>query len=392
MADRLYKWTEPKEVNLDRVAQLLAPSIASQQFTNDGPGTGAFASYLHQRMQLPPDCTVLLAASGTAALHALVAGYNIVAGRALRWATQAMTFPSAVLGPLRGSVVVDNDPVHYGPSLSGLDSVCDAIDGVIVTNMFGFLCHTSKYVEWCQRNHKLLLFDNAATPMSSAAAESNSCAAGDGAFISLHETKPWGRGEGGAVVCPAGAIAAAVHRAMNFGFEYGQTVRVSHSESSNWRMSDIASAFIQSHIEALTESGTDVRVQHIVDAVDAYLADDHHNGLRLQWAIPVQAGSRLFPACLFLRVRDLYPAPPPLAVHKFSAATGIEAKQYYLPLTGPEQAPVAWGWYLRIFCLPLHWKTATPEEAIGLIRSLNDFLVTLEAYHASESDSIAAAC
>jgi dTDP-4-amino-4,6-dideoxygalactose transaminase len=364
-----YRWTEPKDVDMDRVATLLGPSIAANQFTNDGPGTRALAAFLHTRMRLPEDRTVLTAASGTAALHALVAGYNIVHGRALTWATQAMTFPSAVLGPLRGSVVVDNDPVHHGPSLEALEAVRHTVDGVVVTNMFGFLCNVQVYEAWCRAHGKLLLFDNAATPMSFIEG-TNSCAAGDGAFISLHETKPWGRGEGGAVVCPTGAVAAAVHRAMNFGFHYGQQVRVSHAESSNWRMSDIAAAFIQSHIETLEASDTYSRVAAILAAVDEYLhtAPD----TRLQWGVTPTA--TVFPACLFLRVRTEWPPVDVDTVSAFAAAIGIEAKQYYVPLTPPAAAPVAWAWYSRVVCLPLHWKTGTGPEAVANVRALDTFL------------------
>ena len=366
---RAYKWTEGKDLNMARIMELLQSSVTNQQFTNDGPGARCAAAYLHKRMRLPADRAVLLAASGTAALHAMAAGYNILAGRTLRWATQAMTFPSAVLGPLRKSIVVDNDLEHHGPCLKALDRIVDEVDGIVVTNMFGFLCDVGRYVDWCRAHGKLLLFDNAATPMSFTRDGTNSCALGDGAFISLHETKPWGRGEGGAVVCPTGSVAAAVHRAMNFGFEYGQAVRVSHSESSNWRMSDIAAAFIQSHIEILSATGADARVWAIVLAVDAYLS-----GTRLQWVIPVERDCPFFPACLFLRVRDSFPALDEDSVQKFARSSGIEAKQYYLPLTDALHAPVAWAWYSRVFCLPMHWKTATADEVTGLVRALDRFL------------------
>ena len=41
---------------------------------------------------------------------------------------------------------------------------------------------------------------------------------GDGSIISLHETKPLGRGEGGAVFVSAEMVPF-VHKALNFGYD-----------------------------------------------------------------------------------------------------------------------------------------------------------------------------
>lgn len=366
----MYTWTEKKPLRMDRISELLAPSISANHFTNSGPGTRATEAYLHNRLKLPEDRVACLAASGTAALHTLVASFNIRRGRSTRWATQAMTFPSAVLGPLKSCIVVDNDATHYGPCMAALDRVAADIDGVIVTNMFGYLCHVNTYVEWCNAHGKLLIFDNAATPMSFIS-DTNACSVGDGAIISLHETKPWGRGEGGIIVCGAGEQAEAVYRAMNFGFRYGSMVRVSHCESSNWRMSDIAAVFIQSHLETLASMRAEDSVWDMVVAVDKYLQSCD----TLEWAVPVvtDGSQRLFPACWFLRVRQSF---APIVVANFVEACAVDAKQYYLPLSDSEHAPVAWEWYSRIVCLPLHWRTGSPEEAVDLIRKLHTYIIS----------------
>lgn len=147
---------------------------------------------------------IVPAASGTDALHALCAAWSLKCGKTLRWATQAFTFPSAMQGPLYGAVVVDNDWALGGPSLSKLSERINELDGVVVTNVFGMLTDRVPYVQWCKDQSKLLIFDNAGTGVGFTPGL-DTCIhdVGDDAFISLHETKPLGRGERGAVFVDA---------------------------------------------------------------------------------------------------------------------------------------------------------------------------------------------
>lgn len=186
-------WCPHKAWDHTEFQNVLQPSLDRRQVTNGGPLQQVLMKTLQQltgstRMVVP-------AASGTAALHALVAGWSLKLGGPLRWATQAFTFPSAMQGPLADSIVVDHDPLLGGPSIKELERVLDQVDGIIVTNIFGLQVRIAEYEAWCTEHGLLLIFDNAATAIG---LYGDHCIhdAGDGAFISLHETKPLGRGEG----------------------------------------------------------------------------------------------------------------------------------------------------------------------------------------------------
>eukprot|EP00953_Heterococcus_sp_UTEX-ZZ885_P000825 967-Heterococcus_DN1.PRE.1 len=142
------------------------------------------------------------------------------------------------------------DDVSGGPCRVALNRVCDDIDGIIVTNIFGVACDVLWYEQWCQQHNKLLLFDNAATAIGYAADGRCIHDIGNGSIISLHETKPIGRGEGGAVIVDS-EVQQHVMCAMNFGFSAATGVRLGHRGCSNWRMSDIAAAAICDHLDTV---------------------------------------------------------------------------------------------------------------------------------------------
>ncbi len=355
------KWVSPKPLQAHRALQLLEESAKTGQYTNDGPCVKTTELYLQSFFRLQSAKRVLLAASGTAALHALVAGFNIKHGRKLVWATQAMTFPSSVLGPLNGALVVDNDELAYGPSLHELTRVVDAIDGIIVTNQFGTCCDLNAYVKWCRTNKKLLVLDNAATPLTFVDGALNSCSFGDGAIVSFHETKPIGRGEGGAIICNDDMYDC-VHRALNFGFAYGKHARTHHPEASNWRMSDIAAAFIRARLELFT--GDDfVRIGRLVTAIDEFLQlPDVCPHLR--WLIPPVSPATTFLACIPLVTSAV------VDIDVFHCETGIECKKYYRPLRCREDTPVAWDWYTNCICLPFPYECDNPDDVLHSVKRL----------------------
>jgi len=355
-----YPWVVQKPLGSERALELLQRSVKSKQFTNGGPVKHELETFLHRLLKLDEDHRVQMAASGTAALHALVGAYNILHKKRLRWVTQAFTFPSSLLGPCKGSLVVDNDPVYLGPSLSALEATKDEFDGVIVTNVFGTLVEMNIYVEWCKANGKILLFDNAATPLSFIDG-SNTCNQGDGAIISFHETKALGRGEGGCVCIPH-ELYALVVRACNFGFKYGQHVRQCHSEASNWRMSDIAAAFLYARLEL-------IKPFTISEAfvLDQIAHDEIAKSKHLKAFCPPRKNEQRFVSCLCIHT------PIQVNLEEFHKYSSIEAKRYYIPLAEESDAPVAWTWYKSIVCLPFDY-TGNPQKICESIQVLDRFV------------------
>jgi dTDP-4-amino-4,6-dideoxygalactose transaminase len=360
MLPRKIKWCPSKPLCEARALELLAPSVATGQLTNNGPADAAACEFF--KAFLGVSKSVVMAASGTAALHAACAGLNMQAGKVLRYATQAFTFPSACLGPLQDSLVLDNDPVLGGPCLTTATAAAAAFDVLIVTNVFGTACDMDAYEAWAAAHGKLLVLDNAATPLTfgGPGGTTNMCDRGTLAIVSLHETKPIGRGEGGLVVCPD-TLAATVRRAMNFGFQFGVPVRVHHPYASNWRISDIAAAFAVAFAETWTPEDVDAMTALSRVAEAAVAACGH-----LEWLWPPPPGRHVL-ACLPIMTRR---GVAPVDVAAFVAATGIEAKKYYVPVGA--RAPVAEDWFARGVCLPL-WRGLTPDTVTAMITALDAF-------------------
>jgi len=244
------RWCLKKRFSLERYHNYLAPSLAKGHVTNDGPLQAITCNKIQSFCKSTKN--VYMTSNGTAALHALAAAWEIKLKRRLRWATQSFTFPSSIQGPMIDSIIVDMDENLGGPSIAILEKIVDQIDGIVVTNVFGQLTKVVEYESWCKSKGKLLLLDNAATPIGFVEDGRSIQDIGDGAFVSLHETKPIGRGEGGALFV-SDALQRFVHQAINFGFNVLSLHRIAHRYASNWRMSDIAAAAICDHLDRVEE-------------------------------------------------------------------------------------------------------------------------------------------
>ncbi len=358
----MYKhpWVTRKPIRSERAMELLKPSIDAGHYTNGGPAVNALEKYIKEILHIPGTHEVQLTSSGTSALHSLISAYNIYFDKLLRWVTQGFTFPSAVLGPLKDTLIVDNDRIHKGPSFTQLEDLKDSFDGVIVTNVFGTLVDTQAYLDWAKENGKLIIFDNAATPMSFVDGN-NSCGFGDGAIISFHETKAFGRGEGGCICAPL-FLKQSLERSVNFGFDYGMDVRVRHHEASNWRMSDIAAVFIHARLELLNPE-TIKHAHQLNREAHRFMEDsDYLNPL-----FPLPLNEEWFVSCICVI------CPIEVDISAFSKEYSIEAKKYYFPLEKKELLPIAWEWYTYIICLPFEFMRSR-EDLMYCLKSLETFV------------------
>jgi dTDP-4-amino-4,6-dideoxygalactose transaminase len=330
-----------KPFSSQRVWKYLQQSVESGHITNDGP----LQSILAAKMQafVRSVNTVLLAGNGTSALHALCVGLALKAKKDLKWVTQAFTFPSSIQGPLKDSFVADLDPEWYGPSRDFLESQKDTFDGIIVTNVFGHQTNLAMYEKWCKNNGKLLVLDNAASPIGFLRDSRCIHDVGDGAIVSLHETKPIGRGEGG-VIFAKREVLPFVHQAMNFGFDIPKQVREPHRSCSNWRMSDIAAAAICDHLDFMLNNKWEDKLQELTKFAVSELERKS-----MSLALPVQYPTIL--SCLFIKLSG--PTETERMLNLLHSHN-IEAKHYYEPLCTKEEAPEAWKLFESTICIPFH--------------------------------------
>lgn len=338
----------------------LQHSIDSRQLTNGGPLQQVLAARLRDITN--SKLNILPAASGTAALHALCAGWSLKFGRPLRWATQAFTFPPSMQGPLAEAIVIDADAHSCGPSLSLLSQHIDIIDGIVVTNVFGTQTDVLAYEQWCRKHNKLLIFDNAATPVG--VSPDGRCIhdIGNGAIISLHETKPIGRGEGGAIFASP-EISKFVKQAMNFGFQETGSGRRGSRLCSNYRASDFAAAVILDHLDTVIEFNWAARFTDLAAvAVDAL--ERHNLSLKYELKAPT------IPSCLLIQLRNDMTGSVDSIIETLNGSPYfIEVKHYYRPLVEEHLAPEAWRTYSSTICLPFHLDL-TAQDIEYMVQSL----------------------
>jgi dTDP-4-amino-4,6-dideoxygalactose transaminase len=331
-------WVPTKLFEVRTFMDYLVPSIEACHLTNQGPLQNVLGSQFLSMAHLisidddKMNYAAIPCANGTAALHALVSLWNSIKGCKLRWVTQAFTFAPAHQGPLSESLIVDNCAIHGGPDLTLID--LDAYDGILVTNCMGRVTDVEYYEEFARTHNKVLLFDNAATPLGTVGGRSIH-SFGDGSIVSLHETKLLGRGEGGLMIVRENLRDQALS-IINFGFDLkiDPKHRVPTVYGSNYRMSDISAAAILAwwrHVEATG----------MIDRIKALHVKFESNGEAPDFA---DAGSTLF-ACMIRR------KTPELT--DFCERMRVEAKQYYRPLKS-EATPVATRWYEDYLCMPLY--------------------------------------
>lgn len=348
------RWCYKKPLDRERFTHYLQPSIVAGHLTNDGPLQAVLTEKVLSLVQ--SRSRALLACNGTAALHALCTGWSLKKGRKLKWVTQAFTFPSSCGGPLHDSFVADLDPVWYGPCQKFLEQYKEEFDGIIITNVFGFHSNILEYERWCQRNDKLLISDNAATPIGFIDDDQKTCIhdIGDGSIVSFHETKPFGRGEGGAIFAKR-EILSFVHQAMNFGYDIPRQIRVPDRWCSNWRMSDIAAAAICDHLDFVIEEQWVKKLNELAIFAESEL---EKNGLA--FAFPIRYPTVL--SCVIVKL--LHGTMPANQVLTALHSRNIEAKQYYRPICDRPDAPVAWEIYDSTICLPFHVGISKSEFAL----------------------------
>ena len=221
-------YVEDKPIDLGLVGTFLQESQKANHWTNFGPLSMQLETEIAQRLSLDSSLIVVMCASGSVAMHALISLHETLANKKLRWATSSFGFYSSIQGPLQDAKVIDCDE-NAMLDLQKLDPT--SCDGLIVTNTFGQMSDLTEYYRYAATHGKIVCVD-AALAFGSHLHGVNEC-------ISFHHTKPWGFGEGGC------AIIAAEHEELfrsliNFGHTMGQGI---NRRAVNGKISDVSCAF-----------------------------------------------------------------------------------------------------------------------------------------------------
>jgi len=230
-------FVEEKTPDWDNMRRYLDLSDRAHHWANFGPVSVLLEEFIAGFVSLAPTRRVIACASGTAALNAVIGAHSYKAGRRLRWVTSAFGFWSSALGPLSDVRVVDCDATGM-LDLEQLGRLPpDSYDGVVVTNIFGLYPDLSKYRSFCSAQGKVLVVDNA---LGFDSGYDRGDPASPDEIISLHQTKPWGVGEGGCAVVSKD-LEPIVRALLNFGVGLSDAAR---PFAMNAKISDYACALL----------------------------------------------------------------------------------------------------------------------------------------------------
>jgi dTDP-4-amino-4,6-dideoxygalactose transaminase len=330
-------YVQQKSIDSAGVNQLLAESGRVNQFTNNGPVKKLLEEKLHSLFGLPPTKKVVVVNNGTSACHMIMFFYQKKEKKRLRWASPSFTFPTVVVNNNK-TRLYDIEVENYTLPLE--QSILDCNDVVVITNLFGTVPNNIlEWIETCKSQKKKLIFDNASSPLSTVNGDSI-CSLGDMSFGSLHHTKYLGFGEGGFIVCDSEHYED-LNRIACFGFNIDKKY---NRFSSNFKMSDVAAAYIFTHI-----SNYDLK-RHV--EVQNYLLKELSG---IEKFIPFNAASNRLNANLVLGNFPLTYDEKKLKrkdVIGFLRTLGIESNKYYKPLLMTH--PNSVGLYNSMVNLPLN--------------------------------------
>ena len=195
----------------------LEPAYQAKWFSNFGPVVRQLETELTRRI-CPPDEIITTASNCTAGISAALIASN-VSGTVL---IPAFTFPatmSAVTMAGARACVLDVDLDTWCLSVALLEKTLRVEHGaaVALVTPFGLRQDFSEHLEICRRYNAPVVIDNAAglSDKVSAVLDENCFE-----VFSLHATKPFAIGEGGAIRSRLG-WAQALRLALNFGLAHG---------------------------------------------------------------------------------------------------------------------------------------------------------------------------
>jgi dTDP-4-amino-4,6-dideoxygalactose transaminase len=331
------------QVDFDLLEEYVSISEKANQFSNDGPLKFLLEDRLTELLRVESGKKLLVCNNGTTALHAI----HLFLGmkrKMSRWVSPDFNFPSVrSLNALTD--IVDIDPVTCGIPL---DADISSYDGVMVTNLFGACQPLSEWTEKCKRENKVLIVDNASSPLSVYKGKTL-VNWGDFSFGSLHHTKIIGFGEGGFIVAPE-EYYDDLKAILNFGFDIE---RNHHTYSSNFKMADTTASFILQYLDQFD-------LKKFLTIQKKLVSELTQNGFKM---FPSAEADEI----VYGNLPVLFDSPTD---HLLFRKNNIEANKYYKPLIGLKNSMEV---YSRIVNFPLH-QNLTSYEIKLMIKTIKTLL------------------
>jgi dTDP-4-amino-4,6-dideoxygalactose transaminase len=341
----------------------LAASYEAGWFSNRGPALQAFEHELAERFGRPSTAVANATVGLTAVLLALDLRGRVV--------LPAFTFPATACAvDLAGCepvfCEVDQETWELDPAALQ-DALVGGAAAVIHVRAFGLCRDLSAIEDVCAAAEVPLVVDSAAGLGGRTAAGDLIGHAGVCEVFSLHATKPFAVGEGGAVLGDAEVIEA-VRQASNFGLADGDVV----GRGLNAKMDEFAASRSRAMLRRL-DAEIEGRARHAAayrEGLDPALV-----------AHPVDPGA---PPWQTYPVRLLDADVRPALLDELTAR-GIEARAYYAPALHESSAfrtavrlPVSELLSRAMICLP-NYGNATEAEIVELTGLIAESLAAVSA-------------
>jgi dTDP-4-amino-4,6-dideoxygalactose transaminase len=357
----MINWVPKKVVDTDDIKRKIDCCIESKHFTNNGKNVIDLQKNIKNYFKLDKNKEILLTCNGSMGINALIGGLNIFYKKKLTFVVQSFTFPCSKQGLLFDSIILDIDE-NMGPSISELNKRINDYDGIFVTNCFGCSSNIEIYEKFCKDNNKILLFDNAASPLTFYK-NKNILNYGLGCMVSLHHTKPIGFGEGGFIVFDK-IYLESMEKTICFGFTKYDRYNY-ESYAGNYKMSEISSIYISNYLKNLN----DIYLHHI--KIICYFIKKI-NETEIKEKIHLFTNFSSFENSLTSTIPILFDNDVQV---DFFIENNIEAKKYYYPLD--LNCYNSNKLFRSIICLPLN-TDITFETIDYYIDVLNKFVFSKE--------------
>lgn len=352
----MINWVPDKKINYKKIKLLLNECEKTKQFTNYGPNVQLLEKFIKEKYEIQENKSVIAVVNASLGLQILTHVLSIFENKELTWATQSFTFPPSNQGTLKESNIVDID-------LDGglnLDEITNDINGLIVTNIFGNIVDIDKYVEYCNKNNKYLIFDNAATHYTFYK-NKNCLNYGNGSVISFHHTKPFGFGEGGAIIVDS-IFESHIRKLINFGINLYKTKYYSQ-EANNCKMSDISAVYILQYLEDYFDIIIN-KHQELFNYLENKLKE---NNLNIQLYPSFHDKNKNCISCFCLLFENYETS---IKIEKILLKNYIFCRKYYHPLKETKNTIYI---YNKILCLPCNIDMNI-QDIDNIIKLLNDCL------------------
>lgn len=330
------QWVNKKKINMENINIKINECIETKHFTNGGKNVTMLQEKIKKMFQIDSEKEVLLVCNGAMGINTLIGGLNMYFNKELKWVVQSFTFPCSCQGNLINSIIYDIDN-NMGPNIEMLEKNVNEYDGILITNCFGCSVNIGLYEDFCKNNNKILLFDNAASPLTFYK-DKNHLNYGNGCMVSLHHTKPIGFGEGGFIVFDKKYIDY-MKRTICFGFS--EKNRLEYNKyASNYKMSEIACIYIEDYLSNLTEI-----YNHHTKIISYFIKRIREENIKIKIFNSYSEYDKSLMATI------------PIVFNNKIESTifidnDIEAKKYYYPLDFKCENSV--DLFSKIICLPLN--------------------------------------